>query len=372
MVKSVRDAWHYPRQELARSYLKALDLGLQSARGIFAKRRMGKTEFLNKDLIPAATKAGYLTAYANLWENRDNPAQALILAVALAVEPQGFEKFVRRFNPPIKKLKASGKVPGIGEAGLEAELADPADVAGSALSDVMRRLDKTKKKLLLAIDEAQVLAAADHANFTHALRAALDVRKATVKVIFAGSSENTLRQMFARSSEPFYNWAPLEPFDLLGRDFVEDMVVKVNNLSKYPLTVTEALKAFDALNQTPDFFRRFLDRYLTHAHLGVKAALEATKAQVFNNADFGNYWKTLLPADQEVLRMLAEGVQDLHGKVALKRLGKALGLEQPVSQNTPAHALKRLQYDTVVARVDHGKYRFEDDAFAQWVRGLDA
>jgi len=44
---------------LANKYLDLFDLGLTSARSLFAKRRMGKTEFLKKDFIPAAEKAGY-------------------------------------------------------------------------------------------------------------------------------------------------------------------------------------------------------------------------------------------------------------------------------------------------------------------------
>jgi hypothetical protein len=59
------------------------------------------------------------------------------------------------------------------------------------------------------------------------LRASLDGRKQNIKVVFAGSSEATLRRMFGRSTEPFYNWAPLEPFDLPGVDFVRAMVAKV-------------------------------------------------------------------------------------------------------------------------------------------------
>lgn len=42
--------------------------------------------------------------------------------------------------------------------------------------------------------------------------------------------------MFGRSTEPFYNWAPLEPFELLDEEFVRAMVVKVNRLSKYPVS----------------------------------------------------------------------------------------------------------------------------------------
>jgi hypothetical protein len=46
------DPWHYPRPELASKYLQVFDVGLSSARALFAKRRMGKSEFLEQDLIP--------------------------------------------------------------------------------------------------------------------------------------------------------------------------------------------------------------------------------------------------------------------------------------------------------------------------------
>ena len=71
------DPWHFPRPELARGYLHGFDLGLTSARGLFARRRMGKSEFLKHDLLPAAVHAGYLAAYTNLWDATDHPGQAL-------------------------------------------------------------------------------------------------------------------------------------------------------------------------------------------------------------------------------------------------------------------------------------------------------
>lgn len=368
MGKRTTDPWHYSRHALAQRYLDTFELGLESARGIFAKRRMGKTEFLKKDLIPAAEKAGYLTAYANLWDNKDNPAAVLVEALALTVEPQGLSRLWQGLNAPVKKVKVGGKVAGMAEGAVEAELAEAAPSANTALSTVMRALDKTGKKLLLAIDEAQVLAWSEHSGFAHALRAALDVRKASIKVIFAGSSESTLRRMFARSSEPFYNWAPLEPFELLGEKFVEAMATKVNALTKYPLQPKEAMNAFAELHNTPDFFRRFLNRYLTHAQLGVRDAIEATKENVFNDSEFVNYWKSLLPADKEVLTLLAAGVSDLHGIAARTQIAAALGKDKPVPLSVPQHALKRLITSAVLTRLDQGEYRFEDEAFAQWVR----
>jgi hypothetical protein len=68
-----------------------------------------------------------------------------------------------------------------------------------------------------------------------------------------------------------WNWAPLEPFELLGEDF--DLA--------YPLADNDALAAFEALKRTPEFFRRYLGRYLAYADLGAKAALIDTEAHVF-------------------------------------------------------------------------------------------
>ena len=371
MTTLPQDPWHYPRKELAERYLDSFAIGLQSARGIFAKRRMGKTEFLTKDLIPAAQSRGYLTAYSNLWDNKENPAQPLIESIALAIEPKGLSSILNRFNPEIKNLKVSGKMAGLAEGAVEAELVEKG-IAGTALFELLNLFDKRRKTLLLCMDEAQVLSSANNSNFAHALRAALDIRKDSIKVVFAGSSESTLRRMFARSSEPFYNWAPLEPFSLLGNEFVEDMVAKANALTKFPLSLQDALTAFAELNNTPEFFRGFINHYLTHAQQGVQAAIEATKSTVFNNAEFGNRWETLSPTDKEVLRMLAEGISDIHGKASRMRLGKSLGLEGAVSMNTPQQALKRLERDSIVTRIGHGEYRFEDEAFAQWIQLLDA
>jgi hypothetical protein len=66
-MDSPKDIWHFARPLLAKQYLGEFDLGLISARALFAKRRMGKSTFLERDLIPAAKQAGYMTPYLNLW-----------------------------------------------------------------------------------------------------------------------------------------------------------------------------------------------------------------------------------------------------------------------------------------------------------------
>jgi hypothetical protein len=333
---------------------------------------MGKSEFLEKDLIPAAHDKGYLTAYLNLWDARTAPTQALVGLLGRTFEPKGWAKLAKRLKRPIKSVKASATLKGLAEGSLEAELDNvEASVVRPALSELIRDFDKPGRRLLLVLDEAQVLAEPPHSDLAHALRASLDGRKQTIKVVFAGSSEVTLRRMFGRSNEPFYNWAPLEPFELLGPDFVKAMTVLVNRLSRYPLAQMEALAAFEALRRTPEFFRRYLNRYLAYAQLGSRAALEDTLAHVFNDKNFATAWTELLPADREVLKLIIEGVTDLFSQATRRRLSRSLGLAKVVGHNTPQKALHRLQMREIVVRMDRGEYRVQDDAFAEWLHNQE-
>ena len=74
--------WHYPRPELAQAHLAQLfDQGL-SRLAFFGRRRIGKTEYLRRDLIPAAQAKGVVdTFYCSFWENKDHPQLALIRAL---------------------------------------------------------------------------------------------------------------------------------------------------------------------------------------------------------------------------------------------------------------------------------------------------
>src|ERR1700738_3211124 len=109
MLKSKPDPWHFARPELAQKYLQTFEIGLISAQALFAPRRMGKSEFLEQDLIPAAQKSGLLTAYLNLWD-AEHPRGALIGALARAASPRGLSVLLKKLRAPLKKVKASAKV----------------------------------------------------------------------------------------------------------------------------------------------------------------------------------------------------------------------------------------------------------------------
>jgi hypothetical protein len=364
------DPWHFPRPDLARAYLRNFEIGLISARGLFARRRMGKSEFLKHDLLPAASKAGYLVAYTNLWDATAHPGQALASAIMQASQPKGLGKFWADLNTPIRKLKGSGKLPLGVEASLEVDLAEKEKYAVPAIQAALQATDRSGKKLLLMVDEAQVLAGPEHKAVAHALRAGLDIRKPSIKVLFAGSSEAALREMFSRAAAPFYNWAPVEPFPLLGHEFVEAMVEQLATVAKHPLSLQHALAAFAALKETPEFFRWYLERYLLYQQQGPEQALLYTQSRINDDSTYAKTWKALKRADRAVLLLAARGVQDLYGAKALEQLQQTLGATT-VTASTPRTSLRRLagQKLQLLARIDHGTYRFEDAEFQSWVAG---
>ena len=186
------DPWHYPRPKLAAKYLHVFDIGLTCARALFAKRRMGKSEFLEQDLIPAARNAGYLTMYLNLWDARSQPAPALLAALIRTLQPTGLRKFAKSLKRPLKSIKASAKVPGMAEGSLEAELGGTEAAATPRLTELIRGFDKPKQRMLMILDEAQVLAEPAHSDLAHSLRASLDGHGAKPSVMRRGHAVSIL------------------------------------------------------------------------------------------------------------------------------------------------------------------------------------
>lgn len=111
MAKTLPTGWHFARPKLAEHYLRSFDLGLISATALHARRRMGKTEFLTKDLTPIAHAKGYVVGYCNLWQEEQGPGEAIAEAVVATAQPRRLvAKFRAKINSPVKMLKFSGKM----------------------------------------------------------------------------------------------------------------------------------------------------------------------------------------------------------------------------------------------------------------------
>ncbi len=64
-------------------------------------------------------------------------------------------------------------------------------------------------------------------------------------------------------------------------------------------------------------------------------------------------------------------MNDLHSLAARKRLGEELGLGKPAPLDTPKNALRRLQKEELVVKLEYGRYQIQDEGFIEWLRQLE-
>jgi hypothetical protein len=234
--------WHHPRQQLAAGFLRMfLDVGAH-AMVLFAPRGKGKTQFMMKDMIPAAAKADLFPVYVNFWDDNESPSASFIYGlVRAASEPpsgisaaiaQGLSRFHLDLEFELGPVKvAGGLAPRPQEAFIQ--VTDSSTDAGhtafggdSTLLHMRKVVDAlhkhTGQDLLFIFDEVQTLALKpEHATFVRSLRTLLDERRGFVKSIFTGSSQARLTELFSSIKAPLYNFAQSVEFPELGDDFLQ-------------------------------------------------------------------------------------------------------------------------------------------------------
>ncbi|UEP60206.1 hypothetical protein [Acidithiobacillus ferriphilus] len=283
-----KDPWHYPRTALADQYLKTLAIGLSKSLVLFAQRRMGKTEFLRKDLLPAAEKAGYITIYVSLWESREDPKSVLLDAIRKAAEGEGIISGVwRRLGRPRSKMGVGANA---GTVGTQASWRQGAAEASDRMLDLrqwMNTLAEKKNHTLLLVDEIQTLADEKrYGALVAALRSALDKHGDQIKAIFTGSSSEGLRRMFQMEKAPFFQFSHQIPFPQLGPEFVQHMLRAFANATQRQLNEAEAWQAFTDLALVPEHFRLMMANMVQSGSTDIAAALEEVKTAIQESADY--------------------------------------------------------------------------------------
>lgn len=369
------DIWHFPRTTLASHCLDMFQAGLTSALTLFSPRRMGKTEFLLKDLRPIAETRGYRVVYVSLWQTPDDPAAAIIHALQDALQPNGmFERVKQTLQTPVQKVSLGAK------AGFEASAT--LDLGGDQArppEHVLLQMDRLlaqaaatpKRPLLLLIDEVQHLGAdARFAPLVAALRTSLDKYRDQVKVVFTGSSRDGLTRLFQREKAPLFHFSQQIDLPELDRTFVKHIGAVYRRTRGRSLDEAAAWDAFQSLNRVPLYFRQMIERMILTASDDVSAACQETHEQLVTDAGFVLRWATFKALDREMLKQIALG-HTLYGQDTRTAMANNLGLGQ-VPMYSAQNAVKRLlKHGIVVATGDRGRYVFEDPAFRDWVLALD-
>lgn len=352
-MTAVPDPWHYPRTELADAVLGLFAGGLSSALTFFAPRRMGKTEFLRKDITPAAQARGWGVFYFSFLDEPDDVRAAFVAALGRFVRGDGWLARMREHLPRTVNVEVTRT-----DAG-----------SGQDLKALLDELGQRDALTLLLLDEVQALAASPkHAPFIATLRTGLDINKDRVKAIFTGSSREGLRRMFSQASAPFFHFGQNLDFPDMGRGFTDHLAAAYAASTGRQLDTAALWAAFERLGKVPQMARALVERLALNPALELETAAAALAADLAELRDFGALWQSLTPLDRALLRHLAGGDTGLFSEELRSLIGEALGVP-PLTVNTMQTAIRRLQRRGLITRQSaRGSYVLEDPSLAAWIR----
>lgn len=357
----VKDVWHFPRTALAEQVVGMFNTGLSSALIFFAPRRMGKTEFLCKDIQPFAKKHGWETFYFSFLDTSENVQDTFTRALVNFSEQIGPTENKGKLLSRIRKI--SGGAVGIRA---ELELRDPKHMQYS-MQDIISCL-ATQGNILLLMDEVQVLTRHEENElFIAGLRTALDLHKDNVKVIFTGSSREGLRRMFSQASAPFFHFGQNLPFPELGQDFTDHLADVLKKVSKRSLDKKILWQTFEEMQKVPQLARSLVERLVLNPKQTITEAKEQLLADVFNDRAFVEIWENSSKLEQLLLQEIAKGTEALFSEKTRNMLAKQLGVDVLAVPSVQS-ALRVLQRKILVGKhPERSSYFIDDPNFKSWL-----
>lgn len=354
-----KDMWHYPRAALAEQVLGLFENGLSNAFTFFAPRRMGKTEFLLKDILPLAeSKDWYVFYYSFLDADQNAASQFSIALTRFAIET----KALKRSNTYLQKI--GGAVGGIsGDIEFGHLLPEHEEYS---LANILNLLAK-KKKLLLLLDEVQTLAMRkENSNFLASLRTSLDTSKDTIKVIFTGSSREGLTQMFSNAKAPFFHFGQNLNFPSLERPFINHLCKVYNKVSTKQLDSELLWSIFLEFNHSPQLIRSLVERVALNPLSSVLEAKDSILNELYTDGNYKNVWQNCSELEKIILSHIMNKDLKLYSKVFLAKLASILGVEE-IKAFTIQSAVRSLIRANILIK-SHDNLIFEDPNFKRWIK----
>lgn len=403
--------WHHPRQELASRFVRMfVDVGAH-AMVLFAPRGKGKTQFMMRDMVPAATKAGLFPVYVNFWDDNESPSASFIYGmVRAASEPpsgisaaiaEGLSRLHLGLEFELGPVKVSGGLaPQAPDLFANPEQDDPTRMSGpdSSLLHMRKIVDAlhkhTGQELLFIFDEVQTLALKpEHAAFVRSLRTLLDERRGFVKSIFTGSSQARLTELFSVIRAPLYNFAQQADFPELGDDFLQRWMRNVSLImglvpqkatveqgaaaaEKEGLSLVNMREAFAVTGRNPRVFWAAMLTMIQRNSVDILSPAREAAASVEENAGLKQRLAELPVLDRLVLTRIVIDEAARSGNPSqpmppLQLFSEAerhqwkAGLGMVPTPTQVQAALKRLSGSDLqlIVRRDRGQYGLEDPFF---------
>jgi len=356
------DPWHYPRTELAAQIIGLFDSGLSSSFIFFAPRRMGKTEFLRKDIQPIAEEKGWNVFYFSFLDASDKPSIKFKRALEEFIKHRGVMSKVKNAVKKVAKVAA-----GVGKVKAELEFSKENPAEQLDVKELLGILSKSKKTLLL-MDEVQALASSKKNDiFIASFRTALDMYKDNLKVIFTGSSQAGLRKMFSEAKAPFFHFGQNLSFPELNKEFTDHLSTVFKKISSKDINKENLWEIFLEMNKVPLLARSLVERMALNPNLSLDEAKHELITEVFGNREFEEKWKALSEIEQLLLLKIANKNEHIFSLETRNQLALTLN-QAEIPAHTLQAAIKKLIRKGIIGKAaDRTGYFIDDPNFKNWL-----
>lgn len=356
--------WHFNRPKFAQHLAKRL---IQHERvTMFGPRQTGKTTLLREEVLPALEAAGLLPIYIECWADKANPLQSINYALKKALEALTLtpgKRGQRLAKTPVRKISAVGLSIEVGEVA-ERQIPDNPYLAFDALLTSL--LEAGGKSVVLMFDEFQAIAEAkDSDAIAAALRSALTQAASKVGVVFSGSSQHLLLEMFSRAQTPLYNFANTEPYPLLKEDFIGHVAKKYIDATQRDFNQAIALRVLESVGHQPAPFLNAVGNAMSKPGWTVEDGLKAMLDPKLGNK-WSSAWYGLTDLQRFTLGIALEDLL-LTSAQTLKRAAVELG-QSKVQASSLTRAMEALIDKGLVEREPGSRrYLISDPVMAAWL-----
>jgi AAA+ ATPase superfamily predicted ATPase len=367
MIELLYQNWYFHRPELAKRILDLLLEGPGDPLALVGDRRIGKTSHLLFELVPLAQKRGLIPVYIDVFQHRSDPLAAINYALQEAIDDIAVPRSQtgKRLKTAVKKFGVGSVSLELGEEPARRRPDDPFLLVDWLLKTLVRA---AKRPVLLIFDEVQELAtAADGENVVSAIRSAITKSKNSVRVVFTGSSQQKLLELFSRSRAALYEGASTMPFPHLGAAFIDFVARHCRERFKKRVAAGDLSAAFARLHHQP---RALIDLVLVFASRSednLSATLDDQIRAQLTGAEYGTLWSAMRQLQQRICLRIVRG-EDVTSLAARREYAQG-SKRNEVPPGTVSDALRAMVMSHVLSKStsERGDYRIDDPLFAEWL-----
>lgn len=358
----MNDPLYFPRTALAEKLLISLKDGITNALTLFAPRRMGKTQFLIRDIKPKAEKMGFNVFYFSFMDQiGDNIQTAFNHAL--------IEFLTKTAKGTSKLFDTLKNIKGLDVLGVGFELEDKQEAEFISINRIISELaEKSEKPVLMLLDEVQELARIKGTEaMIKSLRTGLDINQNRIKVIFTGSSTNGLRAMFNDNKAPFFHFAHALDFPNLGREFTDFLADVYHRRTQNQIDKEKFYRVFQRFHYTPLYLRAITQDMILNPDLTLEQAAQYRAEQMEEHSESGQLWQSLSELERLILLTILNGSTNLYSKETRQEIANKLGIEV-ISSSVLQGKLRKLERNEVVTRAADNTLKLNNPHFETWIR----